>query len=1294
MGVPPQKKVGRLTQCNLEVLINPGVSIWFEFRDFFQFHFGADLTQEELDHNQRVIGELREFFHNTATAVATDIVQDFQSARIRMSLTGSYSKNDGELLHHIGKSTNEMVIYRHEARRADVINGMITKLFAPEELLADGIEGAGSALTRLVNISEVDIQIITPIQYNANALSTSMRLYTGLGINQFVKYLPYNKDRYCVLHCLLKTKLNKYDKERRIVTDDEEYAEKFNKFVKDHDLERFYQGDLFLIDLLPELEAELQMAVNIFLLEEVNQPLTLFYRSEFKYSTEPVDIVIIPMNYFYNIRTTESPEFKDPITSNKSPNNQTHLSKVGIKQRFNTVDGHAVVINRNVFSSWVNLGGGYVCKYCHKVTKDLGHEAMCLEYFQGVKVADRTKTYKEAKKPVLDFTKWYAVYRVPFCTFDFETRLVDNKHVAYSFAIMYFNVFEPKKSKIIMKSNTDEKKLIEEFIAGCKELTMHHHDDIQSIEHARNIPQRENDDCKFCGNKFDDKNFKPQFNHSHFVGDNLNTQYDCYICHVCNSRAQLRNQPLKFYAHNGSRYDFNLFLPAFLVDDELKQHSFLGKNESRFTQVVLGFSKSGSDLTWNDKMHRDECRYKLSFNDSVLLVGGSLESNCKAWIDKIGNAALLKTLMGVFYGHNLEGLQTLVNQSFNKQVFPYTALNDTNMVYSQEPIAKEYFRDTFINKECNEKDYQEYLQANQILKEATGYSDYCFGDYHDYYLLLDVVLLGVILYNFMNLNHDLNGTNPLAFLSTSSYTFNSFLKHNKNNNQPKIVLPSVDVQRYVKKSIHGGFTMIFNKTNLKGPKDYTFYVDFTSLYPTIMSLHKLPTKFVGWKEPLESIKETTEWLKSCSDVSYFFIEADIAPLAKKFQKKVSMYPMFPETQTIFAEEYSKDQEERWKINSGSSKFKDQEINTVTFFEKKNYICSWDYLKTALEVGYEVTKIHKIAVFEKEFVTKDYIDKVYKLKKDGKARLSTLVKDSAEYKAECSRITVYKVILNALYGYTIVNSDKHKEVELFDVETDNELLHKRVSSPRFISMIQCGKKAVVSQMKASYTLEYPLMIGSAILFESKLMTAKFMYSLYDHLEKMGNGLEIHPCMMDTDSVVLSIKNFKNHWKNYDHFAYEFNQNVYPLFDTSGAEDPQYQMPETHDALGYMTNETDGEEIIDFIATGPKCYSFKTADSEKVKGKGISLKLQKSLLNFNLYKSVVDGSIFEPNGTFNDKKYTTKFNDFRSARFGISTVATEKKFVTLVDMKAYYGTNSTEYAIFGSEKHLKAVSEERD
>jgi hypothetical protein len=84
--------------------------------------------------------------------------------------------------------------------------------------------------------------------------------------------------------------------------------------------------------------------------------------------------------------------------------------------------------------------------------------------------------------------------------------------------------------------------------------------------------------------------------------------------------------------------------------------------------------------------------------------------------------------------------------------------------------------------------------------------------------------------------------------------------------------------------------MIFNKENLKGKDDMTFYEDFTSLYPTIMSKCKLPYEFKDWLD-IEN-KSTEEILNEIDkdDKYYYFIDCDIKALAPKFQRKFKTIP--------------------------------------------------------------------------------------------------------------------------------------------------------------------------------------------------------------------------------------------------------------------------------------------------------------------------------------------------------------------------------------------------------------------
>jgi hypothetical protein len=76
--------------------------------------------------------------------------------------------------------------------------------------------------------------------------------------------------------------------------------------------------------------------------------------------------------------------------------------------------------------------------------------------------------------------------------------------------------------------------------------------------------------------------------------------------------------------------------------------------------------------------------------------------------------------------------------------------------------------------------------------------------------------------------------------------------------------------------------------------------------------------------------------------------------------------------------------------------------------------------------------------------------------------------------------------------------------------------------RFKSLYQADQKVLINSMKASYDLSYPLSIGSAILWESKIMMGTFVYSLYDFLQE--KGLELNSLFTDTDSFAFHVPGF--------------------------------------------------------------------------------------------------------------------------------------------------------------------------
>jgi hypothetical protein len=150
--------------------------------------------------------------------------------------------------------------------------------------------------------------------------------------------------------------------------------------------------------------------------------------------------------------------------------------------------------------------------------------------------------------------------------------------------------------------------------------------------------------------------------------------------------------------------------------------------------------------------------------------------------------------------------------------------------------------------------------------------------------------------------------------------------------------------------------------------------------------------------PLDSVRGSYPTGGSRHDGSYgrgeiFFCEVDIAPLDEQFQPMVKNYPLFPESIEIKSEWLSPDQKKRWKLNCGSD-YEPVTILTTTFFEKKGYVTSYNYLKLAVEAGYRITRFIKICEFDSLLSWLTMSRKIYGDKRQGSILKNELTKKIA------------------------------------------------------------------------------------------------------------------------------------------------------------------------------------------------------------------------------------------------------------------------------------------------------------
>jgi len=1311
-------------QCSVGTDGIPGLNSRFTFQDFAE---------------PESVAQTFRFIEGIVNNLAENFLETFTKVRFTVSASGVYYTQTGNASTTIFSPVEN--IYRHSLSRRDRVRTSLYGVFHPDHFHNGINDDSGfdeeydgnrdSSLKYLVSIEHFSINFVFPIEFNANQLSPPKRLIPQLPISNHLSFIPYNRDHYCVLHTIYNRLSGRNSKTTgKSLSRDEEYCEAFFQWFVENKLSRFYSDQNFLLDKIEELEEQLKVSLNIFTF--VDERLERHFQSSYRHSeTVVLYLAIIPLHYFYNPNRQEGTlkglkRVCEAVTPVESDPSGDFSSSISVKELVENSQAHCCELNLSWFSQQSS-----VCRYCTKpldfrYTTDQHHETLCLKSFKSQNPNDRVKRFIQPKETVRKFHRFDSFYRVPFAVYDWETRIVTeivdgvevHRHVPFSYAILYLNIFDFTKSRILMKSSTDQVELLNSFLNDIRD-TAHHHHGIQLVDQAEQgekesaeIPQ--DSVCPWCrqvAQVF-------EYNHSHFEGDNKNLHLNRYICKGCNGKAKIRNKPLKFYAHNAAKFDNNLFVESLFNNASFRGFDFVAKNESRFNQITCNVDK-----------------IPISFCDSRLILPGPLAELASAWISPGLHLQNVETLLKIFYNDRFDGFtpkdfKSLAGISLKKAVFPYSALNQPDVYLSAtDPLEREVFYDSLSREAVSEGNYGEYQKVHSLLKDVIP--EYHFQDYHDFYLLLDVVLLANILYNFMESNFQLAEINPLAYMSSPSFSFNSLLKWNLHSDVKPIELPDVDTQLFIQKGIHGGFTFIFNKKNLQGPFDWTTYFDFTSMYPTVMAKSKLPHRHLS-----TSRDPTERELQSALDDEdrYYFLEVDIAPLAEEFHERNSILPLFPGAELVKGEYLSEDQLYRYEQNCGS-RFKDVTINTVSFFAKKNYVASASYLREAIRLGYKIDKVHRIEKFEQDYVMKDYVVFLYQLKKELSIERDALkgtegslkkklevVKHLAPFFAKVtgtdvnpkrdyhplverintasdklaavlSRLASVKVQLNAIYGFTITNVSRQTEVEMIDTKYIDKI-RKRISSCRFKSLLVTGEKVLVNKQKSTYELSYPLMLGTAILYESKLLMTRFIYGIWDFLKgksKPDFPLSFHPCMTDTDSYFFSIGNFKKYWSSIDHFAYEFNTTCFPVFDTSAHNDVSLQNPETHSELGFVTNETGGRGIRGFWGICSKVYSF-TVDGDQdedadVKAKGVSKAAKKKYLSHELYGKVVDGKIFEEER----ENLLYNYTQIQSTRTNLTNQECRKQMVTLVDIKSHYDTNGTQYSIFGSKKHLDAIRE---
>jgi len=569
-----------------------------------------------------------------------------------------------------------------------------------------------------------------------------------------------------------------------------------------------------------------------------------------------------------------------------------------------------------------------------------------------------------------------------------------------------------------------------------------------------------------------------------------------------------------------------------------------------------------------------------------------------------------------------------------KQLYPYEKISkfeDFDMDITE--LKKEDFFSKLKNEGINDEEYKHFQEVNKILDIKK------FGDYHDLYLKLDVLLLCDVCENFRDLCYKDYKLDAFNYISSPGLAWDAMMLECK---QPLGLIYDEEIRNFLKK--RGGICIAglkrHAKANNKYMKNYNkkllsnfiIYLDMNGLYSKAM-MDFLPYNLLGFDNKIK----LNEILDMPLNGNYgYFVEVDIE-IPENLHDKFKDYPPCPENISIKKEELSDYQKEILKINKRNYNGKNEKL-ILNLNNKVKYFCHFSYLQNIKNLGCNITKLHRALKFEQSEWMKPYIIKNQTLRANAKNKFEE---------------DFYKLMNNSCYGKTMENVLQYEQ---FDIIESEKIFKNRVDKDGFKSAILLNGLYFINSARENIIFNKPIYIGCAILDLSKTYMLNFHYGF---MKNYDNDL----LYSDTDSLVYDVKH-----KDFYNEMYK-NRNK---FDLSKVGISEFNDLENHKINGVMKDETSMFPIKEWISLCPKTYSYILDDEEEYKNFCKKKEIEKHIKNKGVTKSTIKHQICHDdfkdifiNNIDKDKNMTI----LKSRRHQIFTENFNKKVLSSFDDKFY-------------------------
>lgn len=799
------------------------------------------------------------------------------------------------------------------------------------------------------------------------------------------------------------------------------------------------------------------------------------------------------------------------------------------------------------------------------------------------------------------------------------------KHLQNSFGVKYNCIHEQYCSDVLIYNSPCPEQVSEEFIKVLEHFAKYSYDLLQLNKSPANMAMSEDQlnsfmnstKCERCQCAYSNENKKVR-HHDHISG-----QYIGALCNSCNMKFQYKPF-LPVYIHNLKGYDAHLFVKSLFKHGY--KHSGRGENitcipnnEERY----ISFSKSIKVDEYEKDGEMKPIMFEIRFLDTIAFMATSIETlaenlnkDCKTIEDK---RKVFKNVSKLF--HDDRQFELMIK----KGVYPYDYIDSYSRLHETRlPQQKDFYSELY-NSEISPEDYQHALHVWYTFDCKT------LLDYHNLYLKIDVLLLADIWENFRAVCYNIYKLDCEYYYTAPSLSFDAMLKYTEINLE---LLTDLDMFEFVERGIRGGISQISKRHAVANNKyiakydtskedSYIVYLDANNLYGYAMCEY-LPVKDFKWNEDTWNSEKISE-LDDKGEKGYLF-SVDLH-YPEELHDYFNNYVPCPKNIVI-----KKSYLNSWQ----QAEYKESRVSKLctTFFDKKNYIINYRYLKLVLSLGVQLVKVNKVLEYTQSDFMKKYI------------MLNTEKRQQSKNDFEKD---FYKLMNNSVYGKTMENVRNRINFRL--ISTEEQAM--RVKNLKRYTIFD-GDLVGVHIQKMEVKLNKPIYLGQNILDDSKHLMYNFHYNfMLKNVERDNIDL----LMTDTDSLCYHIKRQD---------IFEIMNNNRSIFDMSNYEKGSFLYDNTNNkVMGKFKNES-VKSITEFVGLRAKLYSF-TAENDKKKHnkcKGVKSCFVKTELTIDDYRNTL----------YNRTSKSIKQNNIRSYGHELFTERIEKIALSYNDDKVFFSDDN--------------------